>query len=139
MLLAQFWPNFKGRFMGPFWTYPNCHNDICPGNISPCDICPYQEYLSCYWPDFDQILKVGPWDHLEHFPTISTTTTKFCQKKILLKNVSTKNGPNFFLDQKSFLTKKVYVEKIFGPKMFFVTKSNFRITIFSTLILVWFG
>ena len=35
-----------------FWMFVICPGDICPG-----DICPYQEYLSCYWPDFDQTLK----------------------------------------------------------------------------------
>ena len=53
LFLTWFWPNFKGRFLGPFWTDSNCHSDICPGNICPGDICPgaicpYQEYLSCY-------------------------------------------------------------------------------------------
>ena len=59
LLLARFWPNFKHRFLGPSLTHPNCHGDICPGNICPVDICPYREYLSCYWPDFDQTLEVG--------------------------------------------------------------------------------
>ena len=54
LLLAQFWSNFKGRFLGPSWTDSNCHVDICPGNIWLGDICPYQEYLSCYWPNSDQ-------------------------------------------------------------------------------------
>ena len=58
LLVAQFWPNLKGRFLGPYWTDFNCHDDICPGNICPGDICPYQEHLSRYWPDFDQTLKV---------------------------------------------------------------------------------
>ena len=48
LLLAWFWPNIKGRLLGPSSTYANCHCDICPGNICPCDIRPYQEYLSCY-------------------------------------------------------------------------------------------
>ena len=78
LLLVQFWPNFKCRFLGPLWTYSNCHNDICPGNICPCNICPYKEYLSCYWPNFDQTLKVGSWDHLKH---ISTVTGKKCFAK----------------------------------------------------------
>ena len=26
-------------------------------------------YLSCYWPDFDQTLKVGSWEPLEEIPT----------------------------------------------------------------------
>ena len=37
-------------------------SDICPGNICPVNICPYREYLSFYWPDFDQTLKVGSLD-----------------------------------------------------------------------------
>ena len=45
--------------------------DICPCNICPGDICPYQQYLSCYWPDFDQILKVGSWDLFEHILTVT--------------------------------------------------------------------
>ena len=71
LLLVRFWPNFTCRFPGPLWTYSNCHNDICPGNICPCNICPYKEYLSCYWPNFDQTLKVGSWDHLKHIPTVT--------------------------------------------------------------------
>ena len=43
--------------------------DICSCNICPGDICPYQQYLSCYWPDFDQTLKVGSWEHLEQIRT----------------------------------------------------------------------
>ena len=95
LLLVQFWPNFKCRFPGPLWTYSNCHNDICPGNICPCNICPYKEYLSCYWPNFDQTLKVGSWDHLKHIPTV-TGEKMFCQKKISTK---------FFFWQKQFFAK----------------------------------
>ena len=47
--------------------------DICPGIICPGDICPYQEYLSCYWPDFDETLKVASWEHLEQILTIKLT------------------------------------------------------------------
>ena len=64
LLLTGFWPNFKNRFLEPSWTDFNCYGDICSGHICPGDICPYQEYLSWYWPDFDQTLKVGSWDHL---------------------------------------------------------------------------
>ena len=76
LLLAQFWSNFKGRFLGPSWTDSNCHVDICPGNNCPGDICPYQEYLSCYWPDSDQTLKVDSWDQLELIPTVMATFVK---------------------------------------------------------------
>ena len=53
LLLTWFWPNLKGRFLGPSLTNANCHGDICLGNICPGDIIPYQQYLSCYWPNFD--------------------------------------------------------------------------------------
>ena len=109
LLLARLWPNFKDRFLGPFLTYSNCHYDIFSGNICPCDICPYQEYLSCHWPDFDQTLKVGPWDHLKHIPTV---TVKF------MKNFIKKNLPKKILLQK-FLPKKIFVIKSFLTKIDF--------------------
>ena len=31
----------------------------------------YQQYLSCYWPDFDETLKVASWEHLEQIPTLT--------------------------------------------------------------------
>ena len=62
LLLIRFWLNFKGRFLGPSLTDANCRSDIFTGNICPSDICPYQEYLSCCLPYFDQTLKVGCWD-----------------------------------------------------------------------------
>ena len=33
----------------------------------------HQQYLSCYWPDFDETLKVGSCEHLEHIPTVWVT------------------------------------------------------------------
>ena len=47
--------------------------DIGQCNISPCNICPYQEYLSCYSLNFDQASKLGSWDHLEQIPTVTVT------------------------------------------------------------------
>ena len=70
--------------MGLSWTDFNYRSNICPGKICPVNICPYQEYLSCYWPDFDQILNVGSWDHLEQIfaPQKISTQKKIRQKKI---------------------------------------------------------
>ena len=73
--------NFKGRFLGTSRTDSNCHGDICPGNISPGDICPYQEYLSCYWPEFYQTLQIGSWECLEQ---ISTVMVAFVQAIFVL-------------------------------------------------------
>ena len=66
LLLTWFWWNFKGKFLGPSLTDANHQGDICPSNI-----CPYQEYLSCYWPIFDETLQVASWEHLEQIPTKS--------------------------------------------------------------------
>ena len=32
-----------------------------------------QQYLSCYWPDYDQTLNVGPWEHLQQIPFVTVT------------------------------------------------------------------
>ena len=45
--------------LGISTTDSSCHHDICPGYI-----CPYQQYLSCYWLDFGQTSKAGSWDNL---------------------------------------------------------------------------
>ena len=76
LLLTRFWWNFKHRFLGTSKTDSNYQVDICPGNI-----CSYQEYLSCYRPDFDEILKVTSWEHLEQIPFTKLT---FLQATIVL-------------------------------------------------------
>ena len=67
LLLTRFWWKLKGRFLGTsktdsrfMVTFVQASGIICSHNIFP-----YQEYLSCYWPDYDEILKVGSWEHLE--------------------------------------------------------------------------
>ena len=32
-----------------------------------------QEYLSCYWPNFDETSKVGSWEYPEQIPTVMLT------------------------------------------------------------------
>ena len=84
LLLIQFWWNFEGRFLGTSRTDSNCYSDICPGNICPRDICPYHEYLRCNWPDFDETLKIGSWEHLEQIPTVMV---KFVQTTFVLATI----------------------------------------------------
>ena len=90
LLLTRFWWNFKGRFLWTFRTDSNCQGDICPHNICPRNICPYQEYLSCYWPDFDETLQVGSWEHLEKIPTITVTFVEaaFVQVTLSISKIS---------------------------------------------------
>ena len=45
------------------WADSNWQDDICPGNIWA-----YQEHVSCYWPNFDQTLNIGFWEHIEQIP-----------------------------------------------------------------------
>ena len=85
LLLSRFWPNFKSRFLESSWTDSNCHGDICQGNICPGNICTYREYLSCYWPDFYQTLKVDSLDHLELILTVMAT---FVQATFVLRHLS---------------------------------------------------
>ena len=84
LLLVRFGLNFKQRVLGTYRTDCNCHHDICPCNICPGDICPYQQYLSCYRPDFDQTLNKGSWEHVQQ---ITTVTTTFVQATFVLGTI----------------------------------------------------
>ena len=70
--------------------------DICPCNICPGDICPYQQYISCYRPNFDKILKVGSWDLFEHIPTVKMTfvqATFVLATFVHIRNISADTDP----------------------------------------------
>ena len=82
--------------MWTFRTDYNCQGDICPRNICPHDICPYHEYVSCYWPDFDETLQVGSWEHLEQIPTgtVIFVQATFAQATFIhIKNISAVTDP----------------------------------------------
>ena len=46
--------------------------------------------LNCYWPDFDQTLKVGPCVHLEQIPTVTVIFVQaiFVQAFVHFGNIS---------------------------------------------------
>ena len=73
LLLARFGSNFKQRVLETYTTDYNCHHNICPGKICAGAICPYQQYLSCYWPNLDQILNKGSWEYIQQITTVTTT------------------------------------------------------------------
>ena len=139
-------------FLGTSRTDSNCYCDICPGNICLGHICPYQKYFSCYWPDFDQTLKVGSWDHLEQMPTVLET---FVQATYVLatfvleayalatfvhiSNISAVTGPILtklfgpnFLGFIIFVGQNALGPNFFRPK-FFSDKKFFRAQHFWTL------
>ena len=91
LLLIWFWWHFKRRFLGTSRTDSNCHGNIYPGSI-----CPYKEYLNCYWPDFDDTLKVASWQHLEQISTIELTfvhATFVLVTFVHIGNISTVTDP----------------------------------------------
>ena len=123
---------------------------ICSVNICPGDICPYEKYIICYclnfdqtlkvdskilileldhfyWPDADQTLKVGSWNHLYQMPTIMVI---FVQTTFVhIRNISlTQFGPNFkgrfqtkldflFLEPDHF-TQKLCTQNLLDSKTF---------------------
>ena len=56
----------------------------------------YQQYLSCYWPDFHETLKVGFCKHLEHIPTVWVTfdqATFVLATFVHIRNISAVTDP----------------------------------------------
>ena len=55
-----------------------------------------QQYLSCYWPDFDETLKVGSCEHLEQIPTVMVTfvhATFALATYVHIRNISAVTDP----------------------------------------------
>ena len=121
LLLTQFWWNFKCRFLETSRTDSNCHGEICP-----CDICPYQEYLSSNWPGFYETLKISSWEHLEQIRTVRVT---FVQATFVLvtfvhiRNISAVTDPiltKFFVP--NFLVAlNFFWQNFFGAKFVWPT------------------
>ena len=140
LLLTWFWWNFKCSFLRASRTDSNYQVDICTCNICPGDICPYQEYPSCYWPDVDKTLKVGFWNHLYQMPTlmvIFVQSTFALVTFVHIRNISAVTDsiwPNYkggfqknfdfnFLEPDHFTqnvcTQNLLDSKFFGSQIFF--------------------
>ena len=108
--------------------------DICPWNICPGYICPYQQYLSCYWPNFDQTSKSAgtifnrcqlsrwhlsrqhlSWQHLSISEISQLLLTKFFGSNYLGALII---GPKFFLDLNFVFTKLFLTQKCLRPNIF---------------------
>ena len=135
LLLTQFWWNFKGRFLGTFRTDSNCQGYKYQGKICPHDICPYQEYLSCFWPDFDQTLKLPFWDILWQMSTVIVTFVLVTFVHINFNQIwikyflrpkfiwTSKKCPNLFcLDQSFSAISFVWTQNLSGPKTIWTSK-----------------
>ena len=95
MLLTRLLPNFKGRFLG---TDANFQGYISTSNLCPGDICPYQQYLSYYWPDFD-----------EHFWTHYFGGLNFSTPHLFLSEFV---WTRFFFDLKCLVQKNVWTQNV---------------------------
>ena len=100
LLLTQFWPKFKYRFLDPSSTDANCHGDIiCPSNIYPVNICPYRNISAFSDPILTKLFR-----------------TKFLGKLFFL--------PKYFFAQNIFWPKILFDPNFFEPKIIF-NKNSF--------------
>ena len=107
LLLTRLWPNLKVSFLGPTLTDVDGLGDICPSNIWPRNICPYQQYLSCSCTNFS---KVDFWGLVYQMPCVRGTF-----------------GPNYFgglnlFGPKHFLI-QLFFDQTFGGSIYFCTQS----------------
>ena len=102
---------------------------VCPSNICQGDICPYQEYLSCYWPDIDQTL------------TDANSYSDICQVNIWSGDICLYQEYQFWpkfkgrfqnFDPKFVVLNKILNPTFFWPKVFL--NLNFWTWIFWTKI-----
>ena len=115
--------------MVTFLTYTNCHSEICPGNICPGDICPFQEYLSSYWPNFDQTLFAQFFESLNFLAQnfVSPNSQQFFRPKLFWRHLSTSGISQLLLTfnfDETFWAKFVWIkffcnQNFWGPKLFF--------------------
>ena len=130
LLLTRFWPNFKGRFLGPSLTHNKCQCDICPGNICPRNV-NVTFVQATYVPEtfvlFRNILAITDQILTKLFgpnfgrPWIFFDQTffgpKFCLT-ITFVDLQTFFYPNIFLDPKFCGPKILWTQNFFGPKYF---------------------
>ena len=148
LLQTPFWPNFKGRLLGPSLTDTNCHRDICQGNICPGDICPIwtQNIGTNFFilismaidfldPNFFGPKSFGFENFLElnYFGLKIFLDSKFCWPKIFghqfflpklfLVQIFFR-GPKIYIGQKN-MDKEFLVKKNFWTKRFFFQPTQF--------------
>ena len=94
MLSIFIWWQLLVHTLGVGWLTPPPNTSLDPPLTTTETQC--QQYLSCYWPNFYETLKVGSWEHLEQIPTGTGT---FVQAKFVLatfvhiRNISAVSDP----------------------------------------------
>ena len=115
LLHTRFWWNLRGSILESSRTDSYYQVDIFPGNISPGDICPYQEYLSYYWLNFDQTLKID-----SIFFYVLILEPNHLTQNLFESNFWTPNffRPQIFLDPKIFWTYIIFNLNFLGHNFF---------------------
>ena len=106
--LSCYWPYFYQTLKVDSWDHrkhiPTVTGKKMHGNLSMQHLslrhlsisAIYQQYLSCYWFDFDQILNVGSRDLYEHIPTVTMTSVQaifVLATFVHIRNISAVTGP----------------------------------------------
>ena len=141
--------------LSPSLTNANCPGDIYSGNICPGNICPNQQYLSCYWPDFDQTF----WTSILAISQLSFSIINKCQlswwhlfrqhmswqhlsKSAISQLLLTRVWPNFWdliyfavsiFVEHQFFTRLLLIQIFFWPHIFWLKISH----VFLTKIFFW--
>ena len=91
-----------------------------------------RQYLSCYWSDFDQTLKVSSWDHLWQIPAV--TMTFVLATFVYIRNITAVTDPiwQHFLNP---IFCRPWTRILFGPKIC-LTQTFFNLEIYWTQNLV---
>ena len=126
-------------YLGLSRTYSKCNSDICPSNFCQGDICPYEEYLICYWSNFDQTLNLGSclWlaltdanCHGDIYPSRQHLSWRHLSilgiSQLLLTQIFSSQyfgGLDFFwinirFDLSLFGAQNILIPTLFGPKLF---------------------
>ena len=126
LIRTQFWPNFEGRFLGPFLKDTNCHGDqiiVFGPNI--------------FWPNLfldPNFLDTKFFGHRKYFDTKFFWTQIFWTVNFLRLKIYLR--PKKFLDQQFFGTHSSFGPTIFWDPKFFWTTNCFQ-PIFSLHKIFW--
>ena len=137
--MTWFWPNFKGRILGPCLKDADCYGDICQGNIYVLVTFIHIYNISAfYWSNFDQTF----WTQffLDHdFCRPKCSWAKLLRTHIFLMQIFFSSPkmlgltvfiPEILLDPKKKSNSIFFLPQIFSDLKFFQTQNIFGPKIF---------
>ena len=144
--MTWFWPNFKGRILGPCLKDADCYGDICQGNIYVLVTFVHIYNISAfYWSNFDQTF----WTQffLDHdFCRPKCSWAKLLRTHIFLMQIFFSRPkmlgltvfiPEILLDPKKKSNSIFFLPQIFSDLKFFQTQNIFGPKIFLNFFFRW--